>query len=190
MCPSLGEAKKYLLVWMEGSGLQGPEGLKFGSCECRFSFCGSVRYIAPEVLEVSDPEHLDGFEVPPLAVPSQGYDCRVDTWSMGVLLYQLLCGKAPFEGYPASEIFEAIYTVNLEFPQQPAISKAARELIRKVSPPYPSYCPVSDLSLLECFRPFVGHKMCIEPAFATPEQRRLPRTVLKRMLCDWVSFSM
>ncbi len=44
----------------------------------RGNFCGTVEYMAPEV------------------VKRQPYDCRVDIWSLGVLLYEMLHGESPF----------------------------------------------------------------------------------------------
>ena len=45
----------------------------------RQTFCGTVDYVPPEIVE------------------GASYDERVDIWALGVLLYELGCGKAPFE---------------------------------------------------------------------------------------------
>jgi serine/threonine protein kinase len=46
--------------------------------ETRQTFCGTMEYMAPEI------------------VGSEKYDFGVDTWSLGILLYELLMGHSPF----------------------------------------------------------------------------------------------
>lgn len=45
----------------------------------RQTFCGTVDYVPPEIIQ------------------GVSYDERVDIWALGVLLYELSSGKAPFE---------------------------------------------------------------------------------------------
>jgi serine/threonine protein kinase len=58
---------------------------------CLRTLCGTAQYVAPEVLDLQ----------------SAGYDQRADMWSVGVVVYILLGGYAPFEG-PVHELARAI----------------------------------------------------------------------------------
>ena len=50
---------------------------------------GTPFYVAPEVI-------------------SGSYDIKCDYWSLGVMMYMLLCGKPPFYGNNNKKIFSAI----------------------------------------------------------------------------------
>lgn len=47
---------------------------------------GTFQYMAPEILN------------------DEPYNNKVDIWSLGVILYEMICGKPPFSGPPASLI--------------------------------------------------------------------------------------
>jgi calcium-dependent protein kinase len=76
---------------------------------------GTSYYIAPEVL-------------------NKNYDERCDVWSVGVMLYILLSGKAPFDGDDDHEITEQVKigSYNLKGGVWEVISKSAKDLIRKM----------------------------------------------------------
>lgn len=54
------------------------------------TYCGTTDYVAPEIVE--------GVE----------YDMSVDLWCIGVLVYELLSGRAPFYHISRQETFNKI----------------------------------------------------------------------------------
>ncbi|KAK2377601.1 Calcium-dependent protein kinase 17 [Trifolium repens] len=76
---------------------------------------GSAYYIAPEVLK-------------------RKYGPEVDIWSVGVMLYILLCGVPPFWAESENGIFNAILRGHVDFSSDPwpSISPAAKDLVRKM----------------------------------------------------------
>jgi len=78
--------------------------------------CGSPGYVAPEVLTC------------------ESYDKSVDLWSVGVIIYILLCGYPPFYADNAPALFKKIMDVKYDFddPSWDEISDAAKNLIRNL----------------------------------------------------------
>jgi calcium-dependent protein kinase len=76
---------------------------------------GTPYYIAPEVLK-------------------KKYTAKCDIWSIGVILYILLCGYPPFNGANDKQIIDAVlkgkYT--LDEPEWDDISADAKDLVRKM----------------------------------------------------------
>lgn len=83
------------------------------------SFCGSPLYAAPEILLA------ERYVGPP-----------VDVWSMGVILYALLCGHLPWSGDTQAEISHNSVRGIYEEPE--ALSRTVRDLIRKMLNPSPT----------------------------------------------------
>ncbi len=87
--------------------------------------CGTPLYIAPEVLQQE--------------MGSAGYDSRVDVWSAGMMLWQLLSGRLPFQEGPmappltAQIVSMARPGVALPFP--PSIPPPARALLSRMLAP-------------------------------------------------------
>lgn len=65
----------------------------------RKTYCGTFDYVPPEILQKKD------------------YDLSVDVWCLGVLTYELLVGKVPYEGdkhtVVMSKINNVIHILNL-----------------------------------------------------------------------------
>jgi len=82
------------------------------------SACGTPGYVAPEVLK-NEPG---------------GYDSQCDMWSLGVILYILLCGFPPFYHEHTSELYRQIKKGQYDFPDPywTDISAGAKDLVRRL----------------------------------------------------------
>ena len=71
--------------------------------------CGTPEYMAPEVIR------------------EDGHGKLVDYWALGVMIYEMLCGKTPWAGLSATDMFFSVLTQAVPFPD--SMSKEARSLI-------------------------------------------------------------
>ncbi|XP_063153099.1 aurora kinase A [Candoia aspera] len=78
----------------------------------RSTLCGTLDYLPPEMIE------------------GRTHDEKVDLWSLGVLCYEFLVGKPPFEAETYQETYRAISRVQYRFP--PFVTEGARDLISKL----------------------------------------------------------
>lgn len=83
------------------------------------TMCGTPCYVAPEIL--TSKKH-------------GGYGPEVDMWSVGIILYVLLCGFPPFFHEEQQVLFRLIVKGNFDFPapEWNKISEEAKDFIRKV----------------------------------------------------------
>ncbi|EGR28772.1 protein kinase domain protein [Ichthyophthirius multifiliis] len=67
----------------------------FSKQNLRSTFCGTLEYVSPEMIE------------------NKKYNNSVDIWSLGVLTYELIFGRSPFNGKDHEEVFENVLGVNI-----------------------------------------------------------------------------
>ncbi|CAM2068830.1 Non-specific serine/threonine protein kinase [Sulfidibacter corallicola] len=95
--------------------------------------------------------------MPPEQAEGEPVNHQADIWSFGVVLYEMLCGKQPFEGKTEQQIYEAIlmetptpcFRLNSEVPK-PLSAIVDRSLEKSLEDRYNSFSQV--LSDLEAFR--------------------------------------
>jgi serine/threonine protein kinase len=56
----------------------------------RSTYCGTPFYLSPEILK------------------GHKYDEKVDLWAIGILAYELLLGKSPFEIYDYEDLYKIV----------------------------------------------------------------------------------
>ena len=65
-------------------------------------------------------------------VEGHDHNLTVDIWSLGVLCFEFLYGRPPFEAKGHSETYKRILSIDLRFPKDPPVSSGAKDLISKV----------------------------------------------------------
>ena len=60
----------------------------------------------------------------------EDYGHAVDWWTLGVTMYEMLCGLPPFEGVDEENVFESIINDTVSYPRW--ISSLARTLLMQL----------------------------------------------------------
>lgn len=81
-----------------------------GTSQRRLTMCGTLDYLPPEMIESKD------------------HDVGVDIWALGVLCFELLVGKPPFEEIDKNATYKRIAKVDLKIPS--FVSVEAADLIQ------------------------------------------------------------
>lgn len=82
------------------------------STQKRKTICGTLDYLSPEM------------------VTGRGYDKSTDVWSLGVLTYEFIVGKPPFEKPLDKETYKSIVNDKVVFPEH--VSEDARDFIGRL----------------------------------------------------------
>ena len=59
----------------------------------------------------------------------EGHGSSGDWWTLGVFIFELLYGVTPFKGYDNEMTLANIVARALEFPKEPSVSSAAKDLV-------------------------------------------------------------
>lgn len=79
----------------------------------RKTMCGTLDYLPPEMIK------------------REVYDVSVDHWCIGVLLYEFLVGKPPFESEGQDKTYAKILALEMVYPSY--VPEGAKDLISKVN---------------------------------------------------------
>ncbi len=110
--------------------------------------CGSIQYVAPEVLRGD-------------------YTSQCDMWSMGVVVYMLLCGEPPFEG-GEEELLENIQRGEFFFRPKKwgHVSESAKDFVEKLLVLDPDVRMTAQEAMAH---PWITSKVADHPVVAVPK---------------------
>lgn len=85
------------------------------------NFCGTSRYLSPEMIY------------------KLKYTHKIDWWSLGVMMFEMICGKPPFDSQNRTKLYELITQSNPVFPE--TFPKDAKDLVSKLLTKNPNNRP-------------------------------------------------
>eukprot|EP00359_Climacostomum_virens_P003163 CAMPEP_0204918302 /NCGR_PEP_ID=MMETSP1397-20131031/16062_1 /ASSEMBLY_ACC=CAM_ASM_000891 /TAXON_ID=49980 /ORGANISM="Climacostomum Climacostomum virens, Strain Stock W-24" /LENGTH=647 /DNA_ID=CAMNT_0052091551 /DNA_START=1 /DNA_END=1941 /DNA_ORIENTATION=- len=100
-----------ILIGADGSVKICDFGWSYKGTDTRTTFCGTLDYMAPEMLT------------------GKGHSFQVDIWALGVLLYEILHGYAPFNAKADKDKQRQILNAEVRFASH--ISEGARDIITR-----------------------------------------------------------
>jgi len=134
-----------------------------GKPEAMTTACGTPGYVAPEVLK------------------NEPYGKEVDMWSLGVILYILLCGFPPFYHESTAQLYKQIKKGEYDFPDPywTDISEQAKSLVRGMLTVDPKKRLTGELVLAH---PWISGENVSTKAFGAGHGTRLKLMQARRIL--------
>ena len=131
---------------------------------CRNTFCGTYEYMAPEIYR------------------NKAYDKKIDIWSLGILLYELLHGYSPFKGKAMKDVYSNILKRKIIFNDSVCIE--AKNLIIQILNPLPKERPsVKEIIQSEYLKKFIFAKEA-PSSEERPTKPNINYNALKKALVD------
>lgn len=87
-------------------------GWSIKSKEPLYLLCGTTDYLCPEI------------------VSNKPYNYKCDIWCIGVLMYEMICGDAPFVARTYKQTYERIQKCDLKIPEH--VTPDAKDLLQKI----------------------------------------------------------
>lgn len=68
----------------------------------------------------------------PQILSQENYTSKTDVWSFGLILYEMLFARTPWQGKNPNDLMDKIEKLELKIPDNPVISKNLETLLRKM----------------------------------------------------------